>query len=345
MSEKLHEIIKDEPKYRRKQIQELIFKQFITDWNEATVLPKELRGTLTKRYPLEIKQKVISTLDKRTVKAAIVLSDQAVVETVLMRHADGRNTVCVSSQVGCALKCKFCATGKLGFTRNLTTQEIVNQVLLFARMLKEENDRVSNVVFMGMGEPLLNYENVMDAIHEFNDPHGLNIGIRHLSISTSGIIPGIKKLTADPQDVNLALSLHAPNDEKRQEIMPIAEKYSLEEIFETLKDYSASKNRRLMFEYLMLENVNDSEELAEELAQLLLKHLPKKIFMVNLIRYNATGTFSPSSPETIKRFQSVLLDHGIDAIQRYHFGGEINAACGQLANQIMKITSLTNQIG
>jgi len=323
------EILKNEPKFRLKQIKQAVFCGLIEDWGEARALPKFLQEKLQKEVSLDIKAEVFASNNEEVIKTLIILEDDLKVEAVLMRHKD-RNTVCVSSQVGCPLNCSFCATGKLGFKRNLTSDEIVEQILFFNRYLKhEKNQRVSNVVFMGMGEPFLNYENVMETIGILNDKDGLNIGVRKISISTAGIVEGIEKLAQENIDINLAISLHAPNDELRRKLMPVANKYSIAEILKAVNEYIELTNRKVMFEYIMIKDVNDSETCAEELARL----MSHKLYMVNLISYNATGIFKPSSPEHIKEFKKVLEDYGIEVTQRFKLGRGVRGACGQLAGE------------
>lgn len=325
--EKLKLVLEGQPKFRYKQVYQAIYTDLIGDWMENSTLPLSLREELNQECPLDIEAELFGSTKSETQKALLTLSDGAQVETVLMRHEDERCTVCVSSQVGCPLGCAFCATGKLGFKRNLTVDEIISQVLFFARLLKKEKDRVSNVVFMGMGEPFLNYDNVMKAIKILNDKDTFNIGARHISISTSGVIDGINKFMKEDMQINLAISLHAPNDELRSELMPINRKYSLPKLMEAVSKYVALRSRQVMFEYLLIDGVNDKDEHAQELAAL----MKNPLFMVNLIRYNPTGTFEPSSPATIKRFKNLLLREGIKVTQRYSFGQDIEAACGQLA--------------
>jgi len=318
--------LSNESPYRLKQAKKAVFVALITDWREASVLPDKLRETLNRECPLTINCQIVSSKDSETIKGIITLKDDLQIETVLMRHHNNRNTVCVSSQVGCPLGCLFCATGKVGYKRNLTASEIVEQVIFFARLLKEKQSKVMNVVFMGMGEPLLNYQEVMMAIDILNDKDGFNLGIRHFSISTAGITEGIERMRSERRDINLAISLHAPNDLLRKKLMPIACKYSLKELLKSVDDYIKETKRKVMFEYLMIKGVNDSLENAEELARI----MKKSLYMVNLIRYNPTGDFMPSSPETITAFRQRLINKGISVTQRYHFGGDINAACGQL---------------
>jgi len=323
----LNEILSTEPSYRQKQIKRAVFIDLIKDWQEASVLPLSLRERLNKQCPLGIEANVFFSKDKETIKALIGLSDGLEIETVLMRHGDGRNTVCVSSQVGCALGCLFCATGKMGFKRNLDLFEIVEQVLFFSRLLKKENEKVSNVVFMGMGEPFLNYENVMGAIRVLNDKDGFNLGARHISISTIGVLPGIKKLAEEKLQVNLAVSLHAPFDELRSKIVPFNKEQGIDQILKAVDAYIKKTNRRVMIEYVMIDGLNDSDKCAQALAGLL---KPRALCFVNLISYNKTEDFKPSSSQRVKRFKQILEKQNIATTQRYRFGQEIDAGCGQL---------------
>lgn len=326
----LNKILADQPNYRKKQIQEAVYKQLISDWDEVLTLPKDLRDKLKAEMPLAIPAEIVN--DGRARKALVTLNDGLQVEAVLIANRDGRYTVCVSSQVGCPMACTFCATGKMGFKRNLTAQEIVNQVLLFARELKKSEDRVDNVVFMGMGEPLLNIYEVLEAIELINSPEGLEIGARSISVSTCGIPDGIREIIEFPLQINLAISLHAPNDDLRGELMPIASQFSIKEIWRELKNYLAAKKRKVMLEYVMIDNVNDNELYAEELAGLATE-LPKGLVMINLIPYNPTGKYRASPKNQIQKFKQVLEEHGLEVIVRESLGGSIAGACGQLATK------------
>jgi len=328
---KIQEILKDEPKFRLKQVYEAIFAKFIDNWDEVTTLSIALREKLKAECPLSIPAEVMVSDDKKTIKAAIDFGDGKI-ETVLMRHGDNHNTVCVSSQIGCLLGCEFCLTGQCGFTRSLKFHEIVEQVLFFARYLKKYNERVSNIVFMGMGEPLLNYDEVMKAIRFFNDAETFNIGARKISISTVGIIDGIKKLAREPLQINLALSLHAPDDELRNEIMPVSKNNPLKSLLKAVKSYIDRTNRKVMIEYLMLDKVNDSSAQAQKLADLLKADL-EHLFMVNLISYNETQNFRTSPPAVINNFKKILEREGVETVQRFKFGRDVQGACGQLAGQ------------
>jgi 23S rRNA (adenine2503-C2)-methyltransferase len=320
---KLEDILKSEPRYRQKQAKKALFEDFVDDWSKATSFPLGLRERLNKECPLDIKAEVLISKKKDNIKARITLKDNITIESVLMRHKDERNTVCVSSQAGCALGCKFCATGKSGFKRNLDVYEIIEQVLFFARYLKKE--KITNIVFMGMGEPFLNYDNVIEAIKILNSKEGINLGARKFSISTVGIIDGIKKLTEEDLQVNLAISLHATNDELRLKLIPTAKEYSIKNILETVDYYIKKTRRRVMFEYIMIDGFNDSEKDALALAEL----MRRPLCFVNLIPCNSFESFKPSS--RIERFKEILEKQGITVTQRYRFGQDIKGACGQFS--------------
>ncbi len=329
----LEKILEKEPKYRLKQAKEAVFKTLINDWQAANFLPLELRQKLNKECPLFIEHETLVSKTNDSVKARITLKDGLKIESVLMRHIDGRNTVCVSSQVGCPLGCVFCATGNMGFKRNLNYSEIIEQVIFFNRYLKKitlsESEgsakHVTNVTFMGMGEPFLNYENVMKAIRILNDKDGFNIGARSISISTVGITEGIKKLSNEGIQINLAVSLHAPDDKLRNSLIPMNKKYPIKAILKEADEYIKKTNRKVMFEYLLIKDVNDSDDLAKELALL----IKKPLYFLNLILYNKTGRFEPSSSKRVKGFKKVLKKMNVNFSQRHKFGSDIKAACGQ----------------
>lgn len=330
---KLETIFKSYPTYRLKQAYSAIFKQLIESWDEASNLPLELRTTLNQECSLKIKSTTLESSDKKTVKAKIILETGEAIETVLLRHSDGRNTVCVSSQIGCPLGCTFCATGKIGFKRNLNCWEIIEQILFFARYLQKEKQRLSNIVFMGMGEPLLNYDQVIKAIKFIKAEDKLNIGARRISVSTVGIIPGINKLAAEPLQLNLAISLHAPNNHLRSQLIPINKKYPLKELLIAVNNYLNKTKRRVMIEYLLLKDINDSVKEAKELAEILRNSLNGPFF-VNLITYNPTDKYKVSNTEKVSAFKKILLNAGLKVTQRYRFGQEIKGACGQLVGNL-----------
>ena len=330
----LEKILETESKYRLKQAKSAVFQELIDDWAETSSLPLELRKKLNEACPLSINADILRSKTRDTIKIRITLKDGLKIESVLMRHRGNRNTVCVSSQAGCPLGCGFCATGEMGFKRNLEFMEIIEQVIFFARYLKkglpadrQESQRITNVVFMGMGEPFLNYENVFKAVRILNDKDGANIGARNISISTVGITEGIKKLSEEKLQLNLAVSLNAPNNQLREKITPVNKKYPIEAILKAVDDYIKKTNRQVMFEYLLIKEVNDSDSCAIELANL----MKKPLYFLNLIPYNPTGAFEPSSPEKIRKFKDILKKAGVKFSQRYEFGRDIKAACGQFA--------------
>ncbi len=327
-------VLKNEPPYRLKQVYSFLYQNFITDWDEALSLPKTLRETLKQQCPLDIHAQLYISEKDNSAKALITLDDKSQIETVLMRHKENHNTVCVSCQVGCGMNCAFCATGKAGLKRNLTSEEIILQILFFARLLRKDNQHITNVVFMGMGEPLANYENVMEAVHLLNDADAFNISARKISVSTCGLVPGIKKLMNEDVPMNLALSLHAPNDELRQSIMPINAQYPIKQTLAAVRDYIEKKGRKVMIEYILLKGINDQPSHAKELAQLL-KHELKNLFMINLIVYNTTeGIYRAPLSKDILRFKKTLESLGVTVTQRFRLGHDIQGACGQLAANV-----------
>ncbi len=328
--EKVQQVLKDEPDYRLEQVRTAIFKNYISSWEQVSTLPEDLRDVLKEKASLDYTAKFLESADKKTVKARLTLKDGERIETVLMRHAPTRNTVCVSTQVGCSVGCAFCRTGQMGFTRNLTVLEIINQVLLFGQYIKNKNpeERVTNVVFMGMGEPFLNYENVIASVLAFNDADRFNIGARKLSISTVGIPSGIRSLATEPVQVNLAVSLHAPTNNLRNELVPANRTYPIQSVLQAVDDYIEKTNRKVMFEYLLLAGVNDSDDCAKQLSSLL-RH---RLCMVNLIAYNPAGTeFEAPSPQRVEEFKQILESNGVSVAVRKSYGEDIYAACGQLA--------------
>jgi 23S rRNA (adenine2503-C2)-methyltransferase len=325
----IRELLKDQPKYRLEQAEKSLFQGLINNWQEAIGLPLNIRKKLDEEFPIEISAETFVSKDKNTIKTLIALEDGLKVEAVLMRHEDTRNTICVSSQVGCPMACSFCATGRMGFKRNLEIWEILEQILFFARYLKKVNEKITNVVFMGMGEPFMNYKNVMTAIKILNDKNGFNLGARHISISTVGVVEGIERLENEELQINLAISLHAPDNKTRSEIMPANKNYPIEKILKAVDKYIKKTNRRVMFEYLMLKGVNDSDEHAKELIGL----MKKPLYFVNLIAYNPTGIYDPSPASRIKKFKEILENAGITVTQRQEFGQDIEGACGQLATK------------
>lgn len=320
----------NQPKFRRKQILDGVFRQLAGSWKEISNLPAEFVALLEKEAPL-FSLRVARELEaekKDTVKVLFYTHDNLPVETVLMKHDGDRRTVCLSSQAGCGMNCAFCATGQNGFSRNLTTEEMLDQVLYFCRYAKARNERVTNIVFMGMGEPFTNYDRVIEVIKLFNGAEFLNIGMRHISVSTCGVVPGIERFAKEHIQANLAISLHAPDDETRSKLMPINKAFPIERLLKSVDKYIAETRRKVMFEYLLIDGVNDSEETAKKLAKL----MNKKLYHVNLIKYHATeGPFRTSPKERRDKFFDILKKAGISCTFRISFGEDIQAACGQLA--------------
>lgn len=320
--------------YRLKQIYRAANKELAGSVGEVTTLPKALRGLLEQRgFAFSSVEPIVvqRSSDAQTTKGLFRLHDGNEVEAVLMEHHGDRTTVCISSQAGCAFACAFCSTGQAGFTRNLTAREIFDQARYFARELAARGKRITNVVFMGMGEPFHNYDAVMDAVALLNDPQSLGLGHRHITISTVGLVERIDRFAAEGLQVNLAISLHAPNDRVRGSIMPVNRRYSIEELMAACARYVANTNRKVFFEYVMLEGVNDTSECARELAEL----MRGKLYHVNLIPYNTTpdGAFTGTSDERIWAFAAVLNKAGVPATVRKNMGRDIAAACGQLRAQ------------
>ncbi len=330
--EQIDAAIKGQPSYRKAQIYRALFTNTCSSWREATDLPADLRAQLTQSAPLAIDSRFFESEDERSIKALTRLADGNYTETVLMR-AGSRNTVCVSTQVGCAMGCVFCASGQNGFTRNLTFEEIVGQVLLFARKLKAEDRVVTNVVFMGIGEPLLNYDNLIAAIRFMNRKDTLDLGVRRFSISTSGISRGIKKLAVeDSLAVNLAISLHSAINEKRAKLMPVDQRTRTGLLAANLKEYFAKTKRKIMIEYVLLE-MNTGREDALALRDFI--NEMGAAYVVNLIPLNENDGSNHKSPDRrdLYDFKELLTELKINHVQRHSFGTDIAAACGQLAGR------------
>ena len=341
-----------EKKYRIDQVHHGIFRELVADFSEITTLPIALRERFaTEEIPFSLLKlkKVQRSPDGSTEKALFQTTDGKFIESVLMRH-EGRKTVCISSQIGCPAGCVFCATGKMGIKRNLEAREMVEQVLFWNRLLKTEwliehpqekwvatnpphDARVRNIVFMGMGEPMFNYEHVISAIKDFNDPKKFGIGVRHITVSTVGVIPGIKKLMAEDLGVNLAFSLHAPTEELRDELVPMNKTYPLAELMKVFDEYTARTNRRIFYEYVVLKGKNDRPEDAEELGKL----LERRLAHVNFIPYNVNpecgDDLERPAISQIRKMQAILEKFDVPSTIRMTMGDEMAAACGQLANK------------
>ena len=333
--EELKEFVKElgfEP-YRAKQIAQWLYKKRVKSFDEMTNLSKKARELLSQKARIDVLKTVkVEESSDGTRKYLFELSDGNRIESVFIPEKDW-NTLCVSTQVGCPAGCKFCLTAKDGFTRNLTAAEIVDQYIHVQRDVGEDR-RISNVVFMGMGEPLLNFDNVKKAVEIMTHRDMLDLSTRKVTVSTVGVVPGIERMAKEMNKVKLAVSLHATTDEQREKIVPMNRRWPIGEIMEALRRYPADNNRRIMIEYVMLKGVNDSLEDARRLVKLI-KGIPVK---VNLIPFNPYpgAPFSPTPREDIEKFQKVLWDHNIAAFIRDSRGQDISAACGMLRTKEKK---------
>lgn len=316
-------------KFVSKQIYDWIYKKRVFDFDKMTNIKLELREQLKKDFDISMLKLVRRQTSKETNKYLFELDDGNLIESVLMRHDYGLS-VCVSSQIGCNMGCSFCESGRLKKVRDLLPGEIVRQIL----MIEEDvGMRISSVVVMGIGEPFDNYDNIMDFIRIINSPFGIAIGARHITVSTSGLVPMIKRYADEDLQTNLAISLHAPNDELRNKIMKVNKAYNISELIAAINEYIEKTNRRVTIEYVMLSIVNDSEENANELADL----LRGMNVYVNLIPYNETShiEYKKSPNDRVMKFYDTLKRRGINVTVRREFGGNIDAACGQLrANEV-----------
>lgn len=321
-----------EPAYRAKQVWQGIYCQLWQSPQEFTTLPASLREKLANglRFSGLAPAAVLKSSDRQTVKTLFHLQDHFSIEAVLMRY-EHRQTLCISSQSGCAMGCAFCATGQMGFKRHLSSGEIVEQVLYYARQLKTEGKAVTNVVVMGMGEPFHNYDNTLAAIDRLNHPDGFNLGARRFTISTVGLVPMIRQFAAEKRQINLAISLHASDDKLRSSMMPVNQKYPITELMQACREYVESTNRRLTFEWALIQGVNDTPEQAQALAHL----LKGMLCHVNVIPLNPTHRFSGtgSTRERAEAFRAELEKAGIPCTVRLRRGVDIQAGCGQLASE------------
>jgi 23S rRNA (adenine2503-C2)-methyltransferase len=325
-----------QPAYRARQIWEWLYQHKVASFGEMTTLPQVLRDLLEAQFrvgALELVTEVHST-DGQTVKRLWQLPDGQMIESVLMEYDGVRRTACISTQAGCAMGCVFCATGQMGFARHLTTGEIVEQAVQFARRLESQGERLSNVVLMGMGEPLHNYDATLRAIARLNDPAGLNIGQRHITLSTVGLVPAIRKFADEQLQVGLAISLHAATDEERSRLLPVNKRWPLAKLLDAVRDYIERTGRRVTFEWALIAGENDTVEQAQTLGQLL--HGLK--CHVNLIPLNPTSGYSgrPSDPARVETFQAVLRSYHIESTVRVRRGLDIQAGCGQLKARVVQ---------
>lgn len=318
-----------QPSFRAQQLTEWLYQRHVSSYDEMTNLPAALRAVLSERFPLTMPEIVNRQVSRDGTRKYLIEFDDGIrVETVAIPSRGGdRLTVCFSTQAGCAIGCAFCATGREGFARNLTPGEIIDQVLIAQ---DDMGKRVTNVVGMGQGEPFLNYDNTMAALRILNNKKGLEIGARHISVSTCGILPGIERFSEEPEQFTLAVSLHAARQGVRDLLMPNVARFKLGNLKSALQEYIAKTNRRVTLEYIMIDGVNDADEDLKALQ----KFCANLLCHVNLIPINAIegSVFQPSEPETIDRWLNAIQKKGTEATLRDSRGSDIDGACGQLKN-------------
>ncbi len=328
LEERIHQL--SEPSFRASQIWEGLYKQNFFYWNDFSNLPISLRSYLAKEYNILSLDliKESKTIDKRTTKVLFRLNDGNQIESVHLIN-NNRNTICISTQAGCPVGCAFCATGKNGFFRNLKISEIISQVLFFSHRLHAIGQNITNIVLMGMGEPFLNYNATLQSIKRFNNSKGIDIGARRITISTIGIVEKIIEFADEQRQFNLAISLHAPNDKLREELIPIAHKYPIKEILRSADYYISKTSRKITYEYVLIDKINSTRRHAQTLAEL----IRKQNCHVNLIALNPNSHFKgePPSVKSISDFENILLINGIPTTIRNSQGSKIKAGCGQLA--------------
>ncbi len=328
-------------KFRINQIEHAIFKEYISHFSQITTLPKHLREELDEKFKLQTFKLVEAYKTSEITKLLFKTYDGQFVESVIIFHNDNRRTLCVSSQIFCAVGCKFCATGATSFKRSLNLQEMVEQLVFAQRYLKENFDeKITNIVFMGMGEPLLNFTVVKEAILIYNDEKYFNIGARHITLSTSGILPKLKEFIQMSQQFKLAISLHAPTNELRDEIMPINKRYPLSELMACCDEYVELKNKRVSYEYVLINGINDSLKHAEQLCELLWGRLAH----INLLMYNEHEFSDYTRPkyDTVMKFYNYLKNKGMEVSLRKSMGKDSESACGQLSGHAQKEKELSN---
>jgi 23S rRNA (adenine2503-C2)-methyltransferase len=323
----------NEPSYRANQLWQGLYKNLWGEFDQFSNLPTQTRNQLEQALTLTALSPTAEYIskDKNTIKTAFQLKDDHLIETVLMRYRE-RNSLCISTQAGCAMGCVFCATGQMGFVRNLSAGEIIEQVLYHARLLRKEDKKLTNIVVMGMGEPFHNYKATMDAINRLNDQSGFRMGERRFTISTVGLVPEIERFTKESRQINLAISLHAADDSLRKQLIPISSKYPLTDLMQACHDYVNHTNRRITFEWALIKGVNDTIQQAEKLADL----LEGMLCHVNLIPLNSTNAYQHrgSQKEVVQQFSNILEQRRITTTTRLRRGIDILAGCGQLATEL-----------
>jgi 23S rRNA (adenine2503-C2)-methyltransferase len=324
-----------EPSYRAEQIWQWLYRRYASDYQEMTNLPKSFRDKLSEQLPFPNPEIAASqeSSDGNTMKVLFKLSDGIFIETVLMRYRK-RRTLCISTQAGCAMGCVFCATGQMGFVRNLSVGEVVHQVMYFARELLASEERLTNIVVMGMGEPLHNYASTLAAVDIFTDSSGFKMGARKITISTVGLAPAIRRFADEGRQYRLAISLHAATDEERGRLIPVAKRWPIAQLMDSARYYIAKTGRRITFEWALIKDENDSPEVARKLGSL----LQGMLCHVNLIPLNPTNEYGgqPSSASRVSAFQEELERFGVSSTVRVRRGIDIQAGCGQLRDRALQ---------
>jgi 23S rRNA (adenine2503-C2)-methyltransferase len=321
-----------QPKFRARQVWDWLYKRYAQDFDAMGNIPKALRSQLTEQATLQIGRIVdeLYSSDGRTKKVLFQLPDGQLIETVLMTY-DKRRTLCISTQAGCAMGCVFCATGQMGFFRHLTVAEIVGQVLYFAHELAQTGDHVTNIVVMGMGEPLHNYENTLTAVDRLTDPAAFGLGARKITLSTVGLVPAMLRYADEQRQTPLAVSLHAATDAERDKLIPVNKRWPIAEVLDACRVVVGKTGRRITFEWALISGENDSIEQAQALGKL----VQGMLCHVNLIPLNPTAGYggAPSSRERVDKFQEVLAGYGVSSTVRVRRGIDIQAGCGQLRDR------------
>ncbi|OGR77123.1 MAG: 23S rRNA (adenine(2503)-C(2))-methyltransferase [Elusimicrobia bacterium GWC2_64_44] len=336
---KLSVFLKDNglPAFRLKQVHEAIFKNFAASWDEISALPAPLRDKLEGEFRLNTLDTADTLVSKKgdAIKFCFEMKDGLKIETVLLNLTSERWSLCVSTQAGCPVRCPFCATGRKGLKRNLSPDEIVDQFLAAASYLKKNrNQKIASVIFMGMGEPFYNYESVSEAIRTMTDPERIGLGQRHISVSTAGHVPGIRRFAKDFPQCNLAISLHASEDDLRNDLVPLNRQYPLSQLAKALNDYIAMTKRRVLVEFVLMDGLNNSRSQAAKLSSWLRAVAAPKYFTVNLIPYNRTGgPYRAPARDRVKVFAGLMETYGFEVTVRKSLGDDIAGACGQLAGK------------
>jgi 23S rRNA (adenine(2503)-C(2))-methyltransferase len=328
---------KGQPAFRLKQVRDAVYKSFAASWDEIPALPAAVREELKGEFRIHSLETLKTQAGKKNdaIKFLFELKDGLKIETVLLNLMPEKWSLCISTQVGCPVRCPFCATGRKGLKRNLSPDEIVDQYLAAASYLKKtRNHKIASVIFMGMGEPFYNYESLAEAIHTITDPDLIGLGQRHVSVSTAGHVPAIRRFAKDFPQCNLALSLHAPDDTLRNDLVPLNRTYPLSQLTKAVNDYIAMTKRKVFIEYVLMDGLNNSRSQAAKLNSWLRSVAAPKYFTINLITYNRTGgPYRAPAKDRVQVFAGLMEEYGFEVTIRKSLGSDIDGACGQLAGK------------